>query len=293
MIVKGIEIIHQEMLKILTLIDEICAKEGLQYFIDGGSSIGAIRHQGFIPWDDDIDISMLKKDYLKLTEILQKDNRFSFYFDDFEHHCCGFLFIDSVWWQASKKGYFPKLYPIKLDIRPLNVIKNEESEIQKNLLYRKVAEFIIFNKYKEEDFNSIKEILNTFGAKKKFLKFYNLEYGLEDINDDVKLAHPYLSYSYETVIDKKLIFPLKRIPFEDIKSYIPESDELLVNLYGNYMELPPKEEQNSYSCALYQVNKRRVSEIGKLYKKRIINELNFLGKIEYRLKMFLFSKLYK
>ena len=134
MIVKGIEIIHQEMLKILTLIDEICAKEGLQYFIDGGSSIGAIRHQGFIPWDDDIDISMLKKDYLKLTEILQKDNRFSFYFDDFEHHCCGFLFIDSVWWQASKKGYFPKLYPIKLDIRPLNVIKNEESEIQKNLL---------------------------------------------------------------------------------------------------------------------------------------------------------------
>ena len=293
MVVKGIDIIHQEMLKILSLIDEICEKEKLQYFIDGGSCIGAIRHKGFIPWDDDIDIAMVKKDYLKLMEILKNDNRFNLYFDDYKHHCCGYVFIDSIWWQASTNGFFPRIYPIKLDIRPLNVIKNEESEIQKNLIYRKVAEFIIFNKYNENDLKTINEILGTFQSKEDFLQFYNTEYGLEDINGNVKLSHPYLSYSYEDVIDKNLIFPLKRVPFENIQTYIPESDKLLVILYGDYMKLPPEEDRVSYSCALYSVKENKVKDISRLYKKRILNALNFFGKIEYRLKMFLYSKLYK
>ncbi|MCI6155575.1 MAG: LicD family protein [Erysipelotrichaceae bacterium] len=293
MVVKGINIIHEEMLKILKLIHEICEKEGLQYFIDGGSNIGAIRHKGFIPWDDDIDISMLKADYLKLIEILRKDDRFVFYFDDFTHHCCCFVFLKSTWWQASTNKFFPHLYPIKLDIRPLNVIKNTEDEIKKNLLYRKTAEYLIFNKYDSSDFDSIKAIIEDFGGSDKFLNFYNCEYGLENFDEDVKLSHPYLSYSKKTVMDKDLFFPLKKIMFENIESYIPEDDKNLRLLYGNYMELPPVEERNSYSCALYQVKEDKVSKIINLYKARINNRLSLFGKISYRMSMFLYSKLYK
>ena len=64
--------VREVMLNLLRIVDDICNKENLKYWIDGGSMIGAIRHGGFIPWDDDIDIAILKKDYLKLVDALEK-----------------------------------------------------------------------------------------------------------------------------------------------------------------------------------------------------------------------------
>lgn len=53
-------------MEVLEVVDEICQRNGLQYFADWGTLLGAIRHQGFIPWDDDIDICMKRKDYNQL-----------------------------------------------------------------------------------------------------------------------------------------------------------------------------------------------------------------------------------
>ncbi len=59
--------LHQ--LKMLSLLDEILREEGIKYFAVGGTALGAIRHEGFIPWDDDIDIAMLRPDYEKFLQI--------------------------------------------------------------------------------------------------------------------------------------------------------------------------------------------------------------------------------
>lgn len=58
---------------ILCVIDDICTKYDIQYSLDGGSMLGAVRHQGFIPWDDDIDIIINRKDYRKLYDALKSD----------------------------------------------------------------------------------------------------------------------------------------------------------------------------------------------------------------------------
>lgn len=59
--VEGLEKVHEEMLRLLLIIDTIAKENNIPYWIDGGSLIGIVRHKGFIPWDDDLDISLLKK----------------------------------------------------------------------------------------------------------------------------------------------------------------------------------------------------------------------------------------
>ena len=70
------------MLKLLRVFDDICRKNNLKYWLDGGTLIGAIRHNGFIPWDDDIDVAMLSDDYEKFIEIAQQELPDDVFFTD-------------------------------------------------------------------------------------------------------------------------------------------------------------------------------------------------------------------
>ena len=60
-------------LELIDKIDKICRKNGIKYSLMGGTGIGAIRHHGFIPWDDDIDIMMLREEYIRFEEIMKEN----------------------------------------------------------------------------------------------------------------------------------------------------------------------------------------------------------------------------
>lgn len=62
--------IQLQMLEMMEYLDKICRENGIEYILDGGSALGAIRHRGFIPWDDDMDIALLESDYKRLINIL-------------------------------------------------------------------------------------------------------------------------------------------------------------------------------------------------------------------------------
>ena len=70
---NNIDAIHKKELAILCAIRDICDKHGIDYWLDGGTCLGAVRHSGFTPWDDDIDIAMRKEDSKRFTEILKKN----------------------------------------------------------------------------------------------------------------------------------------------------------------------------------------------------------------------------
>ncbi|MBR5505916.1 MAG: LicD family protein [Clostridia bacterium] len=86
--------LQQKLLTMLNWFHNVCEKENLQYYALGGTALGAIRHNGFIPWDDDIDVGMPRDDYNKLREICSKYNAGQYYIefpginDDFVYPFC-------------------------------------------------------------------------------------------------------------------------------------------------------------------------------------------------------------
>lgn len=77
--IKDIEELRNIQLDILRYIHKICDENNLTYFLAGGTLLGAVRHKGYIPWDDDIDIAMPRKDYYKLLKIIGSNSNNSFY----------------------------------------------------------------------------------------------------------------------------------------------------------------------------------------------------------------------
>ncbi len=172
--IDRMEEVKKEMLRLLNVIDKICRENGLKYWLDGGTLIGAVRHGGFIPWDDDIDISLLKPDFNTLINMLDtgtysdqiKEYLWVSKHNRYEHRCnylCSKLNI-----YGRMKGSFG-IVPIKLDIRPVNVITNDTNSRELNSELREIANEWIFNK-------KVKKLTEKSGSFQKMTKkdFFNI-----------------------------------------------------------------------------------------------------------------------
>ena len=81
-------------ISLLQELDRVCKKYGLRYFAEYGTLLGAVRHNGFIPWDDDIDVAMLRDDYEKLKKVAAEEFKAPYFFQD--------SYTDSMIWAFSK-----------------------------------------------------------------------------------------------------------------------------------------------------------------------------------------------
>ena len=242
--IDRMEDVQNQLLRLLELIDKICRENDLKYFLDGGTAIGAYRHGGFIPWDDDLDISMLKPDYLKLVDILKSMDRSKYFLFDYEqnmHSCCFFgercPFFAAV---DEKKRH---IYPIKIDIAPLNVIENTEESLTENRILRELSGLVLYGKCSDQFYQKALELYELRFDKdsKKFLSFYNLEYGKYHDVKNATLAYTSTYYATERTYKYSDIFPLKEITFSGIKSFVPTSDVIIAEIYGDYMKMPDLE----------------------------------------------------
>lgn len=265
--VKGLDEVKKEMLRLLKIIDTIAKSNGINYWIDGGSLIGVIRHNGFIPWDDDLDISILKQDYLKLIEKLTEyarshDDAYLFYEYPQDYHACNYFASRTIFTRTQGSSM---VVPVKVDIRPLNCITYSKESISHNLILRDIANKIIFGKtygYACDFPKNVEEISHFFAT-------YNHEYGtVSHENNDVSLVHPYFEFSSNFELHYEDIFPLKKHKFEDIEVYIPNNYHYIQTcLYGNYMELPSIEHRAPVACKVYKIEKTRSTYVN--YVRRI------------------------
>lgn len=226
--------LHIEMELMLKQLVLFFDKNKLDYWIDSGTLLGSVRHKGFIPWDDDIDICMPRNDYNRLINMDTKEISKDLYIEQ------GTYNLNTVLWtkvRSKRISIIEKDKPnqiqgLFIDIFPVDFYKNSF----KNNFLKKVSRVLILINWKKK-FKYINKLNN------KILKFMHKIIFLE--------SGELVTYGIETPFlnkwNKKDIFPLSESKFGKVLVKSPNNtDVYLKKLYGNdYMLLPPKEERRS------------------------------------------------
>lgn len=253
--------LHKLELMILQDIDKICEENNLQYSLFGGSLLGAIRHGGFIPWDDDVDIIMPQKDYEKFLEIFKNNPNDKYELVNYENTPDYFLLFSKVmlketkfeeWW-ADQVEFTPR---INIDVFALiNTSENKYkryyhlkmAHIYDRLFTMALIKLKIHHNPTKFIANTIHGILRLFRIPPEFFKNRALKLFDKYKEDDCIYASNPTSTNVK-VYERKDYFPPIRTKFEDIEVSIANNpDAILSIMFGDYMQLPPEEKRYNHA----------------------------------------------
>lgn len=254
-------------LEVLNDVDKACRENGIQYFAEWGTLLGAVRHHGFIPWDDDMDICMKRPDYNRFLEIAEKIMPSNYKIYNLKSHnndgnmVSRIINTDQISYDAEKlKKYHGVPYVIGLDIFPLDYISDnkEDDELQSNVI---VMISSIMNVIKSIQDNNVQlDEENLTQINMQLSQVENICGVTINREDDIvqqlnilidrmcgiyrENEAEYITIMLLWVGGKNYRFPKKyydkaiRIPFENTTIPVPYAyDSILKKKYGDYMKL--------------------------------------------------------
>ncbi|MFM7636972.1 MAG: phosphorylcholine transferase LicD [Crocinitomicaceae bacterium] len=239
------------MLDILSQVSLICDKHSIPYWIDYGTLLGAVRHGGFIPWDDDLDISVLKKDYKKLLNALQNELPKNFVFQDWKNEKKLTLkaakvrdtnsYYDDGLTQRGEMNY----QGIFIDIFPVDFIPSIQIKKFIDFFYgRSFRRLRGLNSSKIEYF--VAWVIWPFALFLAFLFRLLSSWVRSSI-----IANIHGGLNLPAYHDKSDVFPLQKINFEGKEFSCPNNcDKFLRSIYGDYMKIPPKEKRQVHANSI-------------------------------------------
>lgn len=240
-----------KQLSILEEIDRVCQKHGIPYWLDGGTLLGAVRHKGFIPWDDDIDIAMKKEDVGRFVEIARRELPYTLSVqtpetEDTKEPIVKVRDLNSFYVEggddfsaAYQKGVYVDIFPFipypdvsrKFTRRVVRGIARSKAILHKPHRYsvRAVAEFFWFG-----------TLLCTYSIIWRIV--------CACLRKDRKYCVIPENNGYGVVYRTEDIFPLSSVEFEGREFPSPHiPDKYLEALYGNYMQIPPIEKRQIHA----------------------------------------------
>lgn len=247
------------MLKILKEVHRVCVENNIKYFLHFGTLIGAVRHNGFIPWDDDLDIGMLYSEFEKFCEIAREklgddfvlqtnrnDSGFPYYF-------ARVILKDTVFAELNAVKSKRKYNGVWVDVYPLEKVP-ENSELQQKFFDKcRMLDYFVRCKHKvisqdKNDKNSfvkklivllVPKFILTTCRNRLFKKYRNLK------NDF--LISGLWNRSVQLPLSESCYTDLMLHKFENTEVYIPRNyDIVLKRFFGDYMKLPPESERNAH-----------------------------------------------
>lgn len=259
----ALERLQKEELKILEVIDSICRKHGLTYFIDAGTTLGAVRHGGFIPWDDDADVGMPYEDYKKFCEIAPHELPEGYSYHDWNNtpgyyafwpkiFRDGTRFVDNLARQAGlNQCIFVDVFPYRvLDENPkISNSKRKEASLWERMLYLHYLEYPKIPKGTPLRGLSVQACRLVHKTVAQLWTPQMMKKYFDRALDTSRPGDEWVDACYATRVKYKtdVLFPVRDIDFDGLTLKAPhDCDAYLKNLYGDYMSLPPEDERYTH-----------------------------------------------
>ncbi len=268
--------LHVFLLGMLGDIVKVLEKYHLRYFVGGGSCLGAIRHHGFIPWDDDLDINMPRDDYEQFVSVFESElgDKYELNAPNYSTEVISRFpkilakntrYISAEW---NTKQQFEKVFIdiFTMENAPNNKIFRFFKGCYVNALEFVAGQVLFYGSFKHKESSLIKDKIGNLNYRVRYLiglifsfRSYSKWCNLIDKairyrnNKSLYVCFPTGRKHYlGEILPRSIFFPLKSVPFESSSVLVPcQFHNYLKNLYGeNYMELPPPEKREKHFVSL-------------------------------------------
>lgn len=245
--------LQKVILMIAKDVDKLCKENNIEYYLLGGSCIGAIRHQGFIPWDDDLDIMMTRDNYEKFIKIARSKLSPNKYIlqeglKDWPLYFSKVRLKGTYIHEPEDEYASFDMHGIYLDVFALDNVSN--NNLIATLQYFLAKYFLSYQlgerSYKSASFKKKILIFLSNPLKIKFLRKIVLQF-IERYNKTTtqRLGFFYSNARLRNAIIPKSIYGIpKYVKFEDTELPVPEKfHDYLTQMFGDYMKLPPENQR--------------------------------------------------
>lgn len=257
--------LQKKLLTVLVDFDRFCTENNIIYSLDGGNLIGAIRHKGFIPWDDDIDVQMDRENYNRFKSLYQNNEKYTLQKDTIDYplqfsklRANNTTFIEDIKYRKKYKNIHQGIF---IDIFPVDKVSEKKLSASLQVIFSNILiSQSLFLRGISYNHTTSKKLLFIY-ISLVFLPFRKLmlKY-VSKFNTSAKAKYFCSFYGGAKKIYQSIdnyIPPLDRLPYETFEfPVIKNYEKYLTDLYGDFMKIPSMEEiQYKIHAIKFDINK--------------------------------------
>lgn len=241
--------LQKKLLEMAGDLDSFCKQNGIEYYLAYGSALGAVRHKGFIPWDDDFDVMMTYQNYFKFIDAFKNNDKYYLQRETIDYplqfsklRCNNTAFIEKIQYRKKYRNMHQGIY---IDIYCLDTVSPNRLTAFKQVFFSNIiiSQSLFLRGYQTKNIlKNISILLSVFFMpfRMSMIAYVRKANGVSDFDRYTS----YFDIPRKVYIKKEVLGTPVYSQFEDIFLPLPtDAEAYLKNAYGNYMQLPPEKDR--------------------------------------------------